>query len=211
MQKALIVVLVVAGWLTGCQKSSAPSASAPAAGASSAAASKGDPVDQKLQELAGSGANNCGRVPGNGDVSGASNCAMQASQGKRPFYVAYEMPGLVVGIAGANDGKLYSVQAEAPEAGAAGAQPGGQAAAKVTSMPCPAELRVAQSGRVTCMPVGAGMGSSGSPHGGGMPGGGMMAAPPGTPNPHGAVPTKPGTENPHGGGAATPLKRSSDK
>ncbi len=58
--------------------------------------------------------------------------------------------------------------------------------ANIKTTECPAELRVAQSGRVTCFAAGSmGMGSSGAnPHGAVPP------AAPGTPNPHGTMSPK---------------------
>jgi hypothetical protein len=97
--------------------------------------------------------------------------------------VEYELPGMNVAVAGNAQGKLYSVQSQAGGAG-------------LMSGECPAELRVAPSGRVTCyapgtFPMGAGAGShtnmpmppmrgtgTGSPH----PAAGAL--PPGHPNPH---------------------------
>ena len=125
-----------------------------------------DAVQQKLQEFAGSSAANCGRldVKATADQSKAtSDCAMQASQNRRPFFVAYDMPGMVVGVAGNADGKLYTVQSQ-----------GEGPSAAVTGSDCPAELRVAGSGRVTCY----------APGDMGMMGGGHTAIPPGMPNPH---------------------------
>jgi len=196
------MVVTLALLLTvGCHKNQAPKAA-------------GDEVDQKLQDLAGSKAKNCGRVPAGGDVKPASDCAMQENQAKHPFYVAYEMPGLTMALAGAPDGKLYAVQSEAKE----GAEAAGPKQATVT--PCPSELRLAQSGRVTCYAAGTFMGSGAGAHGGGvamppggmgmppagmnMPsmgggnphGGGMMMPPPGTANPHGSAPTT-GTASSH--------------
>jgi hypothetical protein len=96
----------------------------------------------------------------------AGDCAMQASQGKKPFYVAYDMPGMSVGVAGNAEGKLFTVQSQ-----------GGS----VTGGDCPSQLRVATSGRVTCFAPGD-MGSmSGSHAAGTVPAGGA--------NPHmGGVP-----------------------
>jgi hypothetical protein len=209
MHKAFIILSLVIVFVTGCKKSSAPAA----------VAGSTDVVEQQLRNLAGAGARNCGRVPGNGDVKGASDCAMQASAARQPFYVAYDLPGLTVAVAGTSDGKLFSLQSQPSANGQAD-----QGAIK--SAPCPAELRVAQSGRVTCMTPGSmGMGTPGgaSPQGGMvMPpggenphGGGMMMPPAGTPNPHGGMGTAPGTSNPHGRGdnvpsKQPPAKRSSD-
>jgi len=128
----IIVGLAMAGiLLTGCNKSSSPATTS---------SYPNDPVEKKLLDLAGSGAINCGhlksQVPEQLDAAG--KCVLQAAQQKRPFYVAYEMPGMTVAVAGDSDGKLFSLQTQ-PSA------PTGLAA-----VPCPAELRVAPSGRVTC-------------------------------------------------------------
>ena len=107
---------------------------------------------------------------------------MQAAKDKKSFYVVYDMPGLTVGYAGNSQGKLFTVQAEQPENASVKAE------AKAT--PCPAELRVAQSGRVTCMKPTA-MPPGANPHGGMMPATGQ--------NPHGGI-NMPllDTPNPHG-------------
>lgn len=179
MRKALPLFLIAACILTGC-KSKSSAASANSAGA---ATSADDPVQKKLQELAGSGAKNCGLLKSQvaGELDAASKCAVDASKAKTPFYVEYELPGMNVAIAGNAQGKLFAVQSQAGGAG-------------LVSGDCPAELRVAPSGRVTCyapgtFPMGAGAGShtnmpmppamgTGSPHGG------AGAVPPGHPNPH---------------------------
>jgi len=154
--------------LTGCTKSSTPAASSAASSAASP-----DPVERKLQELAGGGASDCGHFKTQtlAQIKPGSDCAMQAAQNKRPFYIAYEMPGLTVGVAGNSEGKMFAIQTETA------AQPG--ATAEVKSAPCPAPLRVAESGRVTCIAPGSmGMSTGGSSHGG------MTMPPAGTPNPH---------------------------
>ncbi len=181
MQKALIALVITVGLLTACSKSTPKSS---------------DPFEQALQTSAGSGATNCGRLQQQqADLQTASSCVMQAAQAKKPFYVAYDMPGLSVGVAGNSDGKLFAVQSQAG--------PDGKPA--ISTEPCPAELRVAQSGRVTCMSMGSmGMGMGGeNPHGGmAMPPGGMTM-PGGGDNPHGGTAMPPmGTPNPHAGGAA---------
>lgn len=125
-----------------------------------------DAVERKLQEYSGSNAADCGRLDVKVDPDrskAAADCALQNSQSKHPFYVAYDMPGMIVGVAGNSAGRLFSVQSE-----------GAGAAAKLTSGDCPSELRVAASGRVTCFAPGD-MGSLG---------GGHTAIPPGMPNPH---------------------------
>ena len=178
MQKTLIILAVVAVCLSGCKKSTAPSGST---------AKAGDAVQQKLQELAGSAATDCGHLQSQTQehLKPAGDCAMQAAQSRHPFYVAYDMPGLTVGVSGDAAGKLYFVQAEQP----ANAQPGVKAA--IQSGLCPAELRVAQSGRVTCFAAGT-MGPGAH--------GGMPMPPMGTENPHGGMGLPPrGTPNPHVG------------
>ena len=179
MRKALPLFLIAACFLTGC-KSKSSSASANGAGA---AAYADDPVQKKLQELAGSDAKNCGLLTAQApaEMDAASKCAVDASKSKSPFYVEYQLPGMNVAIAGNAQGKLFAVQSQAGGAG-------------LVSGDCPAELRVAPSGRVTCyapgtFPMGAGAGShtnmpmppamgTGSPHAA------AGAAPPGHPNPH---------------------------
>jgi hypothetical protein len=145
---------------TACNKSSAP--------ASSGSSKPPDAIEVKLEEYAGSGPVNCGRFDvktAPDQLKTASDCAMQASQGKHPFFVAYDMPGMAVGVAGNSSGKLFTVQAEGSGA--------------VTAGDCPAQLRVASSGRVTCFAPGD-MGSMSGSHAGG-------SMPPGTPNPHGGA------------------------
>jgi hypothetical protein len=176
MRKTLPLFLIAACILTGC-KSKSSEASANAAGN---AASANDPVQKKLQELAGSGAKDCGvlKSQATAELDTASKCAEEAAKAKSPFYVEYQLPGMNVAVAGDAAGKLYTVQSQAGGAG-------------LTSGDCPAELRVAPSGRVTCyapgtFPMGAGAGShstmsmppamgTGSPHGG------AGALPPGHP------------------------------
>ncbi len=179
MNKVLTVVLIAGLSLVGCNKSK----SAAASGGSNRAVSSDDPVQKRLQELAGSGAKNCGVISSQGaaDVEPAGKCAMDSAKAKSPFYVEYQMPGMNVAVAGNNQGKLFSVQSQAGGAG-------------MTTADCPAELRVAPSGRVTCyapgtFPMGAGAGS----HTGmsGMGAGGGSTLPAGHPNPHTSDTTKP--------------------
>lgn len=186
MRYSLIILTIAIASLVACNKSSAPASvsAKPADTAKSA-----DPVQQKLQELAGSNATDCGRPQSQApdQTQKSSDCAMNAAKGKHAFYVAYDMPGLTVGVAGNSDGKLFSVQADQPENPST-------AKAEVKSVPCPSDLRMAQSGRVTCMAPGAGMGTAGgNPHGGmpaatgASPHGGITMPNLGTPNPHGTA------------------------
>jgi hypothetical protein len=183
MRKTLIILAMAAVCLSGCKKSTSPSPSP---------AKSADAVQQKLQELAGNHATDCGRVQSLRQelLKPASDCAMNAVRSKHPFYVAYDMPGLTVGVSGDAAGKLYFVQAEQPHHG----QPGVNAA--IQSGLCPSELRVAQSGRVTCFAAGT-MGPGAH--------GGMPMPPMGTENPHGGMRLPPsGTPNPHVGKTVAP-------
>jgi hypothetical protein len=161
MKSLAILVLIAFCSLTACNKSSTePSSATPSS------SKPPDAVQQKLQDFAGSSATNCGRleVHANADQSKtAADCAMQAAQSKHPFFVAYDMPGMAIGVAGNSDGKLYTVQSQ-----------GEGPSAAVTAGDCPSQLRVAGSGRVTCYAPGD-MGSMGAGH---------TAIPPGMPNPH---------------------------
>jgi len=151
--------------LTACNKSSAPATSSNSAVSSNSKSS--DPALEKLQQYAGSGASDCGRLgvgASQDQLKAASDCALHASQGKRPFYVAYDMPGMTVGVAGNSDAKLFTVQSK------------GAGSEDVTSGDCPSQLRVAASGRVTCLAPGD-MGAMGAGHAG-------AKMPPGTENPH---------------------------
>lgn len=166
----LIIVLMLA-CMSACNKTAGPPTASPNAASST---KPPDAVQQKLQEYSGGSATDCGRldVQANADVSKtAADCAMQASQGKHPFYVAYDMPGMAVGVAGNAEGKLFTVQSQ-----------GTGPSARLTSGDCPAQLRVASSGRVTCFAPGD-MGSMGAGHAAG-------ALPPGMSNPH-ATPANP--------------------
>ncbi|HWZ80101.1 MAG TPA: hypothetical protein VNX87_26425 [Candidatus Sulfotelmatobacter sp.] len=152
----LIALLLV---LAACSKSNPPQTSS----SPSAAPSKApDAVQLKLQEYGGNSATNCGRLDVHAPEAqskGAADCALQASKAKHPFYVSYDMPGMVVGVAGNAEGKLLTARSEG----------GG-----VSSGACPSELRLASSGRVTCFAPGD-MGSMGAGH---------TAIPQGMPNPH---------------------------
>jgi len=160
MKNASMLCAILLACLTACNKSSAPAPSANGA--------KQDAVQQKLQEYAGASSTDCGRLDVHATEAQsktASECALEASQSKHAFYVAYDMPGMTVGVAGNSAGKLFTVRSE-----------GTGAAANFTSGDCPSQLRVASSGRITCLAPGD-MGSMGAGHGAG-------AMPPGTPNPH---------------------------
>ncbi len=179
----LILILVIGAlFFLVSRKPAGPTAStapAPSPAASSSPASP-DAVQQKLQEYSGAGATDCGRlnVRATADQSKtASDCAMQASQSKHPFYVAYDMPGMAIGVAGSAAGKLYTVQSQ-----------GTGATAALTSGDCPSQLRVASSGRVTCFAPGD-MGGMGSGH---MAG----AVPSGMANPHRGAATKSPADKP---------------
>lgn len=172
MLSVFLILLLVIGalfFLTS-RKPAGPATSptmSPSAAASSSPSSP-DAVQQKLQEYSGTGATDCGRlnVQATADQSKtAADCAMQASQGKHAFYVAYDMPGMAIGVAGNATGKLYTVQSQ-----------GAGTSAALTSGDCPSQLRIASSGRVTCFAPGD-MGGMGSGHTAG-------AVPSGMANPH---------------------------
>ena len=168
MNRTLLTLLIAVGCFTACDKPPAPTAasSAPVLVSPAVPAKAPDAVQQKLQEYSGVGATDCGRLDAHApdDQSKAvSDCAMQANQSKHAFYVAYDMPGMIVGVAGTAEGKLFSVRSQ-----------GSGASAALTSGDCPSQLRVAASGRVTCF----------SPNDMGLMGGGHTAIPPGMPNPH---------------------------
>jgi len=168
MKNFAIAPMLALCCLAACNKSTnqADSSGAPSSGKST------DSVQQKLQEYSGASAVNCGRlnVQASAEQSKtAADCAVQASQSKQPFYVAYDMPGMAIGIAGSAEGKLFTVQSQ-----------GSGSSAQLTSGNCPSQLRVASSGRVTCFAPGD-MGSMGGSH---------AAVPPGIANPHAAPPQK---------------------
>ena len=163
MKNVAAAAIIAVSCLVACNKSSSPVASvAPV----SSSQKSPDAVQQKLQQYSGPGATDCGRfnVQATAEQSKtAADCAMQASQSKHPFYVAYDMPGMAIGVAGNSDGKLFTVHSQ-----------GTGPSAALTSGDCPSQLRVAGSGRVTCFAPGD-MGSIGAGH---------TAIPPGMPNPH---------------------------
>jgi hypothetical protein len=169
MKRALVLGFIAALCSVGCNKKPAP-----------AAASKpDDSVQLKLKELAGSGATDCGRLDvraADQQLTGASTCATQAAASKKPFFIAYDMPGMVTGVAGSSDGKLFAVQLQGAGTGA-----------QLASGPCPAELRVAHSGRVTCF----------------IPG--TMGLTPTATDPHSGIPMTQGTNSQGGTGIPRPF------
>lgn len=181
MQKLLVVALIAAASMVSCTKSTSTSATSK---------HPDDAVQLKLKDLAGTGATDCGRLDvraADPQLTAASSCATKSAQDKRPFYVAYDMPGMTTGVAGNNSGKLFAVELQGASTGA-----------QLSSGPCPAEMRIAKSGRVTCFIPGT-MGltpTATDPHSGismtpgGAPSGGFMPQPfPSTPNP--SSPPKP--------------------
>lgn len=165
MEKSGFILMVVLCSLMGCNKSAGPAGSNGAPAASSKSA---DALQQKLVENSGGGATDCGRLDvhaGEAQMKTARDCAIEAAQAKRAFYVAYDMPGMSVGVAGNAQGNLFSVQSQS-----AGPAP------ELTSGACPSALRVASSGRVTCFAPGD-MGSMGGGHMG-------TTGAPGMTNPH---------------------------
>jgi hypothetical protein len=171
MQKALITLTMAAVCLTGCNKSDNKTTAGPSRPA--------DAVQAKLQELAGGGAKDCGRLKTQdiGPLQVASDCATQAAKDKKPFFVGYDLPGMTVAVAGNAQGQLFTVTVEG--------QPG-----EMNSAPCPSALRIAPSGRVTCFTPGSMGPGPMSPHGGvpAAQGGTPQMPPAGTPNPHASTP-----------------------
>jgi hypothetical protein len=177
MYRALVVALLAGALFSGCNKKSS---SAPSTASS---VRPDDRVQLKLKELAGSGATDCGRLDvraADQQLTSASTCATQAAQAKHGFYVGYDMPGMSTGVAGNSEGKLFAVQLQGASTGA-----------QLVSGACPAELRLAKSGRVTCFIPGT-MGltpTASDPHSGiainpgAQPQGGM-----GIPQPFGTAP-----------------------
>jgi hypothetical protein len=171
------LIIIALTFTVACRKP------APPAAASNSSPSRGTPdaVQQTLLQYSGANATNCGRFGINtaaDQLKPAGDCAMQAAQSKHSFYVAYDMPGMAVGVAGNTDGKLFTVQSE-----------GTGAAGTITSGACPSQLRGASSGRITCFAPGD-MGSMGGGHTSGtMPAPGMANPHQnGSTNPHAAVP-----------------------
>ncbi len=165
MNKILLLGAMAAVCLTGCNKSKSASSV-------SASAKPDDAVQLKLKALAGSGATDCGRLDvraADPQLTGASTCAQKSAEGKHPFYVAYDMPGMSTGVAGNGEGKLFAVELQGSGTGA-----------QLASGPCPAEMRVAKSGRVTCF----------------IPG--TMGLTPTASDPHSGIPIN--SANPQGGG-----------
>ena len=179
-------VFVLSLALCACNKSQpAPQSSAPVPSPPNPPAASTDnaknAVQQKLKELAGSGSVDCGQHTMQaeiGELKTASDCALGAAKVKKPFLVTYTMPGMTNAIAGNAEGKLFVVQVQGSATGS-----------ELASGPCPAELRVASSGRVTCFQPGSmslnNGGGGPDPHAG-------MGMSPGGKNPH-------GKSNPHGG------------
>src|SRR5947209_12596297 len=110
MKIPLILLVLSVAAVSACNKSTAPSASPES---STPSVSKPhDGVQQKLAEYAGASAADCGRLDvraNEAQTKSAGVCAMQASQGKKPVYVAYDMPGMSVGVAGNAEVSLFHV------------------------------------------------------------------------------------------------------
>ena len=67
----------------------------------------------RLRQLAGDGALDCGMVGNLETPDGASNCALKAREDKKPFFVRYGVQGIdaeqVLGFAGSADGAVFGV------------------------------------------------------------------------------------------------------
>ena len=101
MKIVSLILIVACCCLCACNKSAPVSASNPQPKPSDAA-------QQKLRDFAGPIATDCGRlnagVPSD-QAKATADCALKAHQEKRPFYVAYDMPGMAVGVSGNAEGK----------------------------------------------------------------------------------------------------------
>lgn len=175
MKTIALPLLIAVACLTGCNQASAPGAASTAPPSNASASSPLNAVQQKLKDYAGSGATDCGSLDAHAtaeQLKTASDCAMQANQGKHAFAVTYNLPGMSVGVAGNTEGKLFTAQSQ-----------GSDPAAPVTTGNCPSQLRVASSGRLTCFAPGDMSSMSGSHAAGSMPAG--------MPNPHSAKPPSP--------------------
>jgi hypothetical protein len=178
MKPSACLLIIALSTLIACNKAGTPPL---ANGPSTSVPTPADAAPLKMLELdlkrsSGLDATDCGHLETGASadqLKTASDCAMQASASKKPFYVLYEMPGMAVGVAGSAEGKLVTAQAQ--QSGSSWNQTAGD---------CPSQLRVASSGRVTCFAPGD-MGSMGAGHSAG-------AIPPGMANPHAA-----GKPNPH--------------
>ena len=111
MKRLVLLLMTAVVCQTACNKPTPPDTASKASAPGGAAASTApDAVEKKLQEYAGAGATDCGRFNVKASpeqAKGASDCAMQASQAKRAFYVAYDMPGMAVGVAGNPAGNCF--------------------------------------------------------------------------------------------------------
>lgn len=143
----LVIVVLLGGlfFLTSPRKAVGPSAPASGAAVSSSSPKTPDAVREKLMDYAGAGATDCGRLSVQATIDQsktASDCATQANQGKHAFYVAYDMPGMAIGIAGNAAGKLFTVQSQG--SGSSGA---------LSSGDCPSQLRVAGADGLPALPL----------------------------------------------------------
>src|ERR1700685_377206 len=146
MPKFYLPFVIAFCLLTGCGKSKSPArpeateTPALASNANTATSSSDeDPVHKRLIELSGAGSVNCGDFKSSApdELRAGSKCAEDSFRSNGPFFIEYEMPGLTVGVAGNTQSKFYCWQARCNGAGLTGGE-------------CPAKLRVASSGRVTC-------------------------------------------------------------
>lgn len=73
----------------------------------------GDVLDQRLRELAGNDAEDCGTVPIRGDPSVARACAEKVISEKKPFFVRFRIMSIdsnvSLAFAGSPDGKVFQI------------------------------------------------------------------------------------------------------
>jgi|SRR5580704_968742 hypothetical protein len=112
----------------------------------------GDLMDWKARYLTGSLGVNCGRVKVGNDATTATQCALKANAGGRPFRVAYEIQGYDALVAGGivrrPDGRVFALSYDSCPSGC------GfdlfQQSVDVTPCPQPYHLYVNPKGRINC-------------------------------------------------------------
>src|ERR1700687_6483470 len=107
MNHSALALILALSCLTACSKQETTAVSSSNAPSQGAPSHSPDAVQQKLQEYSGAAATHCGRL----DVMAkadqqktAADCAIPASQSRHSLYVAYDMAGLAVGVAGSAGG-----------------------------------------------------------------------------------------------------------
>jgi hypothetical protein len=113
----------------------------------------GDSMDWRSRRLMGSHGIDCGRVKVNGDPKIATDCAMKAESGDKPFRVRYDILGYDSAVAGGvvrtPSGELYALSFDGNPSGAGGTSLLRQ---RSSESPCPKpyHLWVNPKGRINC-------------------------------------------------------------